>query len=210
MILYPKIYGPFKRHTEGPLKNKLMRGVWTSPEFEVLANLPWTWSEKIDGTNIRVGWDGHKALFGGRTDNAMIPALLFMELTDMFPAELFEQRFGEQEVTLYGEGFGPKIQKVGSLYSTQHDFHVFDVRIGKWWLSPGDVRGVAESLGIGYAYQYPDMSPLEAVYCVENGLQSAFGNFFAEGMVGRAPAGLLSRSGDRIAMKVKHVDFYAA
>ena len=68
MSEYPKIYGPFKRHTEGPDKNKLIPGSWTVPEFEDLECNDWIWTEKVDGTNIRVHWDGHKVSFGGRTD----------------------------------------------------------------------------------------------------------------------------------------------
>ena len=36
----------------------------------------WQWTEKIDGTNIRCIWDAAagKLTFGGRTDNASIPA----------------------------------------------------------------------------------------------------------------------------------------
>ncbi len=49
---YPKIYGPYKRHTEGPDRNKLIIGEWTKPEFRDLANIDWEWTEKVDGTNI--------------------------------------------------------------------------------------------------------------------------------------------------------------
>ncbi len=34
----------------------------------------WRWTEKVDGTNIRVIWQGGKLSFGGKTDNASIPA----------------------------------------------------------------------------------------------------------------------------------------
>ena len=30
----------------------------------------WHWTEKIDGTNIRVIWQDGKLTFGGKTDNA--------------------------------------------------------------------------------------------------------------------------------------------
>lgn len=60
MIEYPKIYGPYKRHTEGPDRNKLILGTWTSPELECLQHAEWYFTEKVDGTNIRVHWDGHR------------------------------------------------------------------------------------------------------------------------------------------------------
>ena len=33
----------------------------------------WRWTEKVDGTNIRVIWQGGKLSFGGKTDNALDP-----------------------------------------------------------------------------------------------------------------------------------------
>ena len=32
-----------------------LHGQWSMPEFEYLADLEWTFTEKVDGTNIRVG-----------------------------------------------------------------------------------------------------------------------------------------------------------
>jgi len=67
---YPKIYGPYLRHTEGPDRNKLIEGAWSRPEIGYLADFEWHFTEKVDGTNIRVHWDGHKVEFGGRTERA--------------------------------------------------------------------------------------------------------------------------------------------
>ena len=91
MSLYPKIESPFKRYTDGPNRNKFIAGEWTRPEFAMLRRLDWLWTEKIDGTNIRVMWDGHKVRFGGRTDDAQMPTFLMSTLVDMFPEELMEQ-----------------------------------------------------------------------------------------------------------------------
>jgi len=127
---YHKIYGPFTRETEGPNRNKVKIGFWSKPEFQYLQDNVWIFTEKIDGTNIRVHWDGHKVVFGGRTDNAAIPAKLFDHLRNTFLEELFEQAFGDTEVTLYGEGFGAGIQKGGGNYGPNQEFILFDVRIG--------------------------------------------------------------------------------
>jgi hypothetical protein len=35
MIEYPKIYGPYKRHVEGPDRHKLELGKWTRYEFQM-------------------------------------------------------------------------------------------------------------------------------------------------------------------------------
>jgi hypothetical protein len=206
---YPKIYGPFKRHTEGPNRNQLIWGDWTMPEFGALAHINWTWAEKIDGTSIRVFWNGHKVTYGGRTEAAQIPTTLLTALDVMFPEELLEQTFGEQEVVLYGEGYGPKIQKAGGLYRADQSFALFDVRIDQWWLECDNVHGIAKSLGITAAPRDISVGTVqEALTAVAAGLKSQFGDFWAEGLVGTAPCGLLTRGGKRIQMKVKHADLF--
>lgn len=210
MNKYPKIYSPFERFTEGPNRNKLDHTRWTSQEILLLRHLPWSWTEKVDGTNIRIGWDGHTVAFGGRTDNAQIPATLFQRLSRLFPEELFEQVFKSTEVTLYGEGFGPKIQKGGGLYGQEQDFILFDVQVGRTWLKHEDVMKVASDMGIQALPVLVNCDVRHAMSMVTNGFYSSFGagDFFAEGLVGRAPEGLLDRQGNRIMVKVKHVDFY--
>ena len=68
-----------------------------------------TQDSKIDGTNIRILWDGHRVTFAGRTDNAQIPAELTNRLFELFGGEvneeLFEQKFGDMPVMLVGEGY---------------------------------------------------------------------------------------------------------
>jgi hypothetical protein len=210
MIEYPKIYGPFDRHTEGPDRNKLIIGQWSRPEFELLKDLSWVWTEKIDGTNIRVHWDGHRVVFGGRTANAQIPAKLVAVLISLFPEELFEQQFGDTAVTLFGEGYGAGIQKGGGNYRpTGVGFTLFDVRIGEFWLYRHDVGEIASKLGIEFVPQVAVCGVLQAVEIVRNQFTSVYGNFIAEGLVGTAPLGLLDRAGRRIMMKVKAVDFRA-
>ena len=71
MNKYPKIHTLWKRDPER--KMVVMPGEYALPEIEMLANLPWEWTEKIDGTNIRIGWDGEDVAYGGRTDKAQIP-----------------------------------------------------------------------------------------------------------------------------------------
>lgn len=204
---YPKIYGPFNRYTTGPDRNKLIIGQWSRPEFEILANIPWVFTEKVDGTNIRVHWDGHKVRYGGRTDAAQIPATLVAWLDDYLSEELFEQRFGECEVTLYGEGYGAKIQKSGGNYRPDQAFVLFDVRVGQWWLRRADVEDVAEKMGLDVVPVVLTGTIKDGIELVEQGFQSDWGYFRAEGVVGVPDGGLLDRAGNRIMIKLKAVDF---
>lgn len=205
MTTYPKIPSPWKRFTEGPNRGQF-NYEWVSPEMSLLWDVSgWTFTEKIDGTNIRIEWDGYRPTIKGRTDKAQIPEPLLNHLLDTFPEELLEQQFGEDPTVLYGEGIGPKIQK--GLYSDVPRFVLFDVRVGHWWLRRESVVEVASQMGISVIPQYPFELPRNAVTHVREGLWSHYGDFFAEGVVGTAPLGLLSRSGSRVQVKIKAVDF---
>lgn len=96
---YLKIETLYQRDIEG--SKKLMEGVFRNPTVQFLKDNKWIWTEKVDGTNIRVYWDGHKVEFGGRTDKAQIPAPLVNKLNEYFGgeanAQLFEQTFGESQ-----------------------------------------------------------------------------------------------------------------
>lgn len=205
---YQKIPSPFVRFTDGPRRNKLDETRWISPEVEYLADLDWTWTEKVDGTNIRVHWDGHKVTYGGRTDNALLPAKLLPELDRLFPEELFEQKFGAGEVTLYGEGYGAGIQS-GGVYRPDQSFVLFDVRIDGWWLRRLDVVDVATSLGVDVVPLVAQEPVLFAVARVKEGKMRSLWNpdRAPEGLVGVTLAGLLGRDGKRLVLKVKGKDF---
>ena len=54
---YHKITTVFDRDPENKFKT-LIDGQFSKPEFEYLANNEWDFTEKVDGTNIRIIWDG--------------------------------------------------------------------------------------------------------------------------------------------------------
>ncbi len=202
-IAYPKLYSPFKRFTDGPHRNELDPNEWSRFEYNVLHEQQWSWTEKVDGTNIRIGWDGYKVRFGGRSDNAQLHADLLDYLHTTFREELFEQTFG----MLFGEGMGAGIQKGGGRYSPTKSFALFDVKVGKWWLEHLAVVGIADDLGCPVVPYAGEFTVHNAIQSVSDGYKSSYGDFVAEGLVGIAPLGMLARSGERIAMKVKTEDF---
>lgn len=227
METYHKIQTLFKRHTDGPQKGKMIRGEWTTPELEYLAGNQWEFTEKVDGTNIRIGYNLNpdnldKVEFAGRSDNATIPAPLLAHLEDTFTPGLFKDA-DLRDVILFGEGYGPKIQKVGSLYRDDHSFVLFDVKIGDWWLSRKDVDDIAVKLGIDSVPTIGEGTLYDAIDIVSSGitfnksgavvrwgsgtLNSAWGNFPAEGIVARPVVPMFDRKGQRIITKIKAVDF---
>ena len=125
---YTKIETIFERDMEGT--KKLIEGKFRNETVEFLKDNQWICTEKIDGTNIGIVWDGHKVSYQGRTERAQIPAHLMNKLIEMFGGEtneeLFEQKFGETQVILFGEGYGAKIQKGGGNYRSDVSFILFD------------------------------------------------------------------------------------
>lgn len=182
MIKYPKIDTLYKREfTErdpvtGEIrylkkgkgeKNKLVIGDYATLEFESIQY--WTVTEKMDGTNIRIEYSRPacvdkagsdvkpsvqgKVNFGGRTDNASIPAPMVRYLTETFTVEKFQQRFpNAMTIVLFGEGIGGKIQcpegALVSSYGDKSSLVLFDAIIDGWWLEPHKVWELANDLGI--------------------------------------------------------------
>lgn len=205
---YTKIPNIFKREEFG--KNKLIEGEYSTPELEYLADNKWVWTEKVDGTNIRVMWDGHAVSFGGRTDKAQIPAHLVNKLNELFGGtnkeEIFEQKFGENEVILFGEGFGEKIQKGGGLYGPV-DFILFDVMIGHVWLKRDAVEDIANTFGIRAVPIVNTGTLTEAVEFIRQHPKSNLRDAEMEGVVCRPLHELSDRRGNRLIVKVKCRDF---
>ena len=208
MIEYPKIETLFERDTHG--SKKLIEGRFRNPAVEYLSGNVWSFTEKIDGTNTRIHWDGHKVEFAGRTDNAQIPKHLLEFLNDTFGTveaeELFEQKFGDTEVILFGEGYGPKIQK-GGLYRDDVSFILFDVLIGNVWLKRDSIEDIAQTFGIDAVPVILEGTIEEAVGYVKSKPKSIFGTANMEGLVGRPAVDLLDRLGRRVIVKIKVRDF---
>ena len=205
---YTKIPNIFKREEYG--SNKLIEGEFSTPELKYLANAQWVWTEKVDGTNIRVIWDGHSVTFGGRTDKAQIPAHLVNKLNELFGGtnkeEIFEQHFGDVPVILFGEGYGEKIQKGGGLYGPVN-FILFDVFINDVWLKREAVEEIAKAFSIGIVPITGVGSLNQAVESIRTHPKSALRDAELEGFVCRPACELLDRMGNRIIVKIKCRDF---
>lgn len=207
---YHKIETLFERDMEGT--KKLIEGKYRNECVEYLKDNEWTFTEKIDGTNVRVHWDGHCIVFGGRTDNAQMPGPLVQELNKLFLGtmneQIFEQKFGATPVTFYGEGYGGKIQS-GGAYRKEQSFILFDVMVGYTFLNRVDVEELAKAFSldivpviitgtIQQAVDYVKMKPNSTI--TEEVKES-------EGLVGTPKARLTDFRGNRIIIKIKVCDF---
>jgi hypothetical protein len=200
MHSYPKIPNlfVFDEETTG------RRREFTCPEFEYLQHTEWIFTEKIDGTNIRVifGSDGQREV-RGRTDKAQLTTDLVravLEATDK--VEL-------TDCTLYGEGYGAGIQK-GGKYRPDKGFLLFDLlQHGEpGFYAPWEVLKVlAVETKIPLVPVIMRGSLWDAYKAVQAGLQSRIANDFAEGLVGRPAVPVRGVYGERLLVKVKHRDY---
>ena len=203
-------------------------------EFEALRF--WHVTEKIDGTNIRVSlgpgqfpdnWRAEegalvkapsRVTFGGRTDAAQIQASVVQMLQGLFPAEKVAGAFDvDTTAILFGEAYGPKIQKGGGLYRADVGFRLFDVVVfdadGRpWWLTWENVENVAKKLGIKTVPVLNPRATLEEavahVYAKSaTATEDGGPGLDQEGIVARSEPPLFTRAGRRLCWKLKVKDF---
>lgn len=226
MSYYGKINTLYKR--DKAVKGApIIEGAYVSEEVEALADLRWEATEKIDGTNMSCEYHpgDEVVIIRGKTDRASIPTHLLQRMQQIFTIEKLEDAFiktnelGEivapLKVEVFGEGYGYKIQKGENYISQNCDFILFDVRVTtsageKLWLTRDACEDVAQTLGIAIVPLVGMMTLAEAVECVRKGFVSSIAenrDYIAEGLVLRAPHGILTRRGERLIVKIKHRDF---
>jgi len=208
---YPKIETLYNRD---PKTFKITPTELRMPEFSVINR--WHITEKIDGTNVRIMWSAvdKKLTFGGRTDNAQMPTFLFSYLSETFKPEMFSEF--DKDVILFGEGYGEKIQKGGGNYRKGVSFRLFDVFIAGWWLEPGNIHEIANTMKIktvpflGIYSNLPqssgDLMLITEAYS-RTATEDEGAGLFPEGVVARSSPLLFNRRGDRVIWKLKFSDF---
>lgn len=215
---YPKIETLYQRDEAHKLTSVLKK-----PVFADLAR--WIVTEKVDGTNMRVGkmYGANTVQIGGRTANAQIPADLIQWITQNIPPTKMDGLFEENSspgtcITLFGEGYGAGIQK-GGRYREDKAFILFDVLIEcdnsegqrmAYWQDEATVTEFAQKLGIRRVPILGYWNLEEIVRNVKAGLRSlcaADADALAEGVVGKTLEPLFDRRGKRLILKLKTKDF---
>ena len=234
---YQKINTIFKRDANNII---MPYDEFAVPELEWLRNCKFDATEKIDGTNVRIevtptiNSDGSLITFNvaykGKTDNADMPKHLdaFLKETyteDKVLASLGLPKVVTQEVmkeknwttfedipmyTIYGEGYGVKIQSGGNYIRNGVGFIVFDVKVGNVYLLRDAMESIAEKLGAPVVPYMGQFTIDEAIDFVRKGFKSTIAenpDYDAEGLVLKTPNGLMTRRGERIIFKIKTCDF---
>lgn len=203
---YPKIQTLWKRDENK--KFTIIEGDFSKDEFASINK--WEVTEKIDGTNIRIFWNGETVNFGGRTDNAQIPTFLLDTLLKIFTADRFKLVFPDSDnVVLFGEGYGQKIQKVGKKYRKDNGFILFDVVVNNWWLERDAVNDIADKFEIQSVPIVGIKSKEEIVNFVKEKPKSTVSEeeLTIEGVVVRSHPLMLFRDGSPIMFKLKVSDY---
>lgn len=189
----------------------------------MLENIQWEATEKIDGTNIKInlifdqnGFRDYK--LQGCSDTANIPVYLVERLDNIIKSiksfECFKYNgVYPDQVVLYGEGYGNKIQKgenyIDDTYESDCDFILFDIKIGNYFLERNTCEEIAESLGLRIVPFLGYMTLGGAAQFVQYGFQSFITkkDKLAEGVVLKPRYPLYDKLGNRIITKIKHRDF---
>lgn len=112
--------------------------------------------------------------------------------------------------TIYGEGYGMKIQKGGNYIPDGVGFIVFDVKVNNIYLLREDRDEIATKLGAQIVPYMGQFTIDEAIEFVRKGFKSTIAHnkdYDAEGLVLTTPLGLKDRQGRRIIFKVKTCDW---
>lgn len=180
---YQKINTIWKRDE----RNKISLGDYSMPEIEYLKENIWEVTEKIDGTNMSIeimfnqdgsikDWNIH-----GKTETANIPANLLNEMNRLYNSLIEDDKLKNTfrvekmnpdtnkleisypyKVTIFGEGYGAKIQG-GGRYSATPKFIVFDVMIQSSEISEPiyllrkNVEDICSKLSLDNVYCYGNM-----------------------------------------------------
>lgn len=193
----------------------------------------WFVTEKVDGNNIRIEFakthaTSRHAIKGvtlevvatqfkiaGKSDNASIHPGLLEHCTEVAKralpilSEAMSIR-GLTTITLFGEGYGEKIQS-GGYYRTGQGFILFDVMADDKFLSWDVMCDYAADLDIPHVPMLGIMGHLQITELVSAGVVSSVAQVergrAAEGIVARPREVLYDNRGELIRFKLKARDF---
>jgi len=167
-------------------------------------------TEKIHGTSAHVKWkNGKLSFFSGGSS--------YEDFLALFDKEFIEKKFqelGYDEVVIFGEAYGGKVQKMSDTYGKELKFVVFEVKIGNRWLEvPKMDKFIRDTFGFDVVDWVKIPTTIEAidaerdkpsVQAIKNGCGN---NKPREGIVLRPPIEVTLNNGARIIAKYKSEEF---
>lgn len=173
--------------------------------IEYIGSLIFDFSEKVNGTNIGINWDGSIKI-EGRTENADLRFDLMSHLNELFKGkeELFNKKFGIKSVVIYGEGYGSAISDCRK-YSKEPRFIVFDVCIEGVFLERKNVEEIAKFFGLNVVPIVFTGTLREGIEFIKNKCFSVLAEeeVEMEGLVACPKIRLYDVNGNRIMVKLK-------
>jgi len=219
---YPKIDTLYDRDGKYIIVGKLRR-----QEFGMIKR--WSITEKIHGMNTRITlFASGQIMYGGKTDDAIMPSELLEYLKKMFTYDKMKETFWlpnkpiPKSVTIYGEGYGPKMVHGSGVYRKDVSFRSFDCLViseGSWWLERKDLEDVSRKLGIkcvpilGIIDFLPvDSLQIEKIFLDNRNRlvaieEDGMVDMKPEGIVAKTEPLLFNRKGERVMWKLKIKDF---
>lgn len=184
--------------------------VFYNPIVDYLKDLPWIASEKIDGTNVRVHYDGYRVSWLGRADSSELPKEAEELLQKTFGESeiVFEQQFGAKDVILFMECYGGKIQ--GGAYGGSERLIGFDVMVNRIYLDKLTIAPIFDLFGIETVPFFEMPSIPDCVDWVFHRHSPSphceKGSTPVEGLVCVPKARLYDHQGNRVCVKIKARD----
>jgi len=102
--------------------------------------------EKVHGSSAHIAWkDGMVRFFSGGSDHQVFLDIFDEKvLTDLF------YQLGHDNVIVFGEAYGGKMQGMGKTYGPALKFIAFDVKIDETWLNVPNAEDVTKKLGLSF------------------------------------------------------------
>lgn len=167
-------------------------------------------AEKVDGTSCHISWkDNQLRFFAGGCNHESFVAIFNQEEL----AAKFMEKFAGMEVTVFGEGYGGKMQGMSKTYGPKLKFIAFEVKIGDSWLDIPKAENVAVSLGLDfvpYREISTDLAEIDAErdrdseIAIRNGMGTGH---IREGVVLFPLVQLRLNNGERVIAKHKRDEF---
>lgn len=172
-----------------------------------LRELPWICTEKIDGTNTRIVWDGYGFSVLGRTNKSIVTPEVMEIFSKKFIANkdmetVFEQTFGEKQVILFVEMHGGKIQR--GAYDCDTQMVGFDIMVNGTYLNRIAAKQLFNIWGIEYVPVMLMNNLEEAIVFVKTHKESILHpKCDIEGLVCTPMQEIYNKKGERVIIKIK-------